>query len=43
MAVVLTLPSSALALNPRTLISQYAADHWRTTDGLPQASVGAIA
>src|SRR6185436_16588250 len=32
-----------LALNPLTLISQYAADHWRTADGLPQASVGAVA
>ena len=41
--LLLTLPSRALALNPRTLISQYAADHWRTSDGLPQASVGAIA
>jgi signal transduction histidine kinase/ligand-binding sensor domain-containing protein/CheY-like chemotaxis protein len=41
--LLLTLPSSAIALNPRTLISQYAADHWRTSDGLPQASVGAIA
>ena len=34
---------TAAALNPRTLISQYASDHWRTRDGLPQATVGAIA
>jgi signal transduction histidine kinase/ligand-binding sensor domain-containing protein/DNA-binding response OmpR family regulator len=34
---------TSAALDPRTLISQYASDHWRTRDGLPQASVGAIA
>ena len=42
-AFLLSLPATASALNPKTLISQYAFDHWRTSDGLPQASVGAIA
>src|SRR3954468_7924415 len=43
-AVLLLLtPSRSWALDPLTLISQYAADYWRTADGLPQASVGAIA
>jgi ligand-binding sensor domain-containing protein len=37
------LAGALLALNLQTLISQYAADHWRTADGLPQASVLAIA
>ena len=41
--LLLCWPSRVLALNPQTLISQYAADHWRTADGLPQASVLAIA
>jgi signal transduction histidine kinase/CheY-like chemotaxis protein/ligand-binding sensor domain-containing protein len=41
--VLLSWPSRALALNPQTLISQYATDHWQTADGLPQASVAAIA
>ena len=41
--VLLARPSTSWALNPLTLISQYAADYWRTADGLPQATVGAIA
>jgi signal transduction histidine kinase/CheY-like chemotaxis protein/ligand-binding sensor domain-containing protein len=41
--LLLCWPARVLALNPQTLISQYAADHWRTADGLPQASVMAIA
>src|SRR5882672_874767 len=41
--LLLASASSSWALNPLTLISQYAADYWRTADGLPQASVGAIA
>ena len=41
--LLLAAPLPSAALNPRTLISQYASDHWRTRDGLPQASVGAIA
>jgi signal transduction histidine kinase/CheY-like chemotaxis protein/ligand-binding sensor domain-containing protein len=41
--LLLWVPTTSAALNPRTLISQYASDHWRTRDGLPQASVGAIA
>ena len=40
---LLAAPSRSWALNPLTLISQYAADYWRTADGLPQASVGALA
>ena len=41
--LLLAAPLTSSALNPRTLISQYASDHWRTRDGLPQATVGAIA
>jgi len=40
---LLARASTSSALNPLTLISQYAADYWRTADGLPQATVGAIA
>jgi signal transduction histidine kinase/ligand-binding sensor domain-containing protein/CheY-like chemotaxis protein len=40
--LVLMLPTAASALNPRTLISQYAANRWGVTDGLPQASVSAV-
>ena len=36
-------PCRSWALNPLTRIAQYTADYWRTADGLPQASVGAIA
>ena len=43
LCLLLVAPSTSWALNPRTLISQYTTDHWRTEDGLPQASVGAIA
>jgi signal transduction histidine kinase/ligand-binding sensor domain-containing protein/ActR/RegA family two-component response regulator len=42
-ALLLALPRPAAALNPRILIAQYAFDQWRTGDGLPQATVGAIA
>jgi signal transduction histidine kinase/CheY-like chemotaxis protein/ligand-binding sensor domain-containing protein len=42
LALLLASPATASALNPLTLISQYAADYWRTTDGLPQATVGAV-
>ncbi len=42
-ALALSWAAPASALNPQTLISQYASDHWQTKDGLPQASVGAIA
>jgi signal transduction histidine kinase/ligand-binding sensor domain-containing protein/CheY-like chemotaxis protein len=41
--ILLAFPAPAKALNPHTLISQYAANHWRPSDGLPQASVNAIA
>src|SRR4051794_40053081 len=41
--LLLSLSTASWALNPQTLISQYAADHWQTEDGLPQASVSAIA
>jgi signal transduction histidine kinase/ligand-binding sensor domain-containing protein/CheY-like chemotaxis protein len=41
--ILLAAPATVAALDPRTLISQYTSDHWRTRDGLPQASVGAIA
>jgi signal transduction histidine kinase/ligand-binding sensor domain-containing protein/DNA-binding response OmpR family regulator len=41
--ILLARPSTSWALNPLTLIAQYAADYWRPADGLPQASVGAIA
>src|SRR5215210_1830658 len=40
---LLALPLPSAALDPRTLISQYASDHWQTRDGLPQASVSAFA
>ena len=40
---MLALPAASLALDPRTLLSQYAFDQWGTGDGLPQASVGAVA
>jgi signal transduction histidine kinase/ligand-binding sensor domain-containing protein/ActR/RegA family two-component response regulator len=40
---VLALPAPASALNPRTLISQYTANRWGTSDGLPQASVSSVA
>jgi ligand-binding sensor domain-containing protein len=43
LCVILLWPAASWALNPRTFISQYAADHRQTKDGLPQASVGAIA
>src|SRR6185295_227078 len=42
-AGLLALSVRSFALNPHTLISQYAADHWSTKDGLPQPTVGAIA
>src|SRR4051794_18396908 len=42
MCLLLASPATSWALNPLTLISQYAADYWRPADGLPQASVGAI-
>jgi hypothetical protein len=42
-AASVAFPDRSSALNPRTLISQYTADHWSAKDGLPQASVGAIA
>ena len=42
-AGLLAIAAHSFALNPHTLISQYAADHWSTRDGLPQATVGAIA
>ena len=42
-AFLVTLPPAASALNPRTLISQYTANRWGTADGLPQASVSAVA
>ena len=41
--LLLAAPSTSWALNPLTIISQYTADSWRTDDGLPQASVGAVA
>jgi signal transduction histidine kinase/CheY-like chemotaxis protein/ligand-binding sensor domain-containing protein len=40
---MLALPAESLALDPSTLLSQYAFDQWSTGDGLPQATVGAIA
>ena len=40
---LLNLPATASALNPKTLISQYTANHWGTGDGLPQASVSSVA
>jgi ligand-binding sensor domain-containing protein/signal transduction histidine kinase len=43
LALLLALPATAWALNPRTLISQYPANRWGTSDGLPQASVSAVA
>lgn len=41
--LLLVAPAAAWALNPLTMISQYATDAWLPVDGLPQASVGAIA
>ena len=38
MCLLLVSPATCWALNPLTLISQYAADYWRTSDGLPQAT-----
>ncbi|MEO6235609.1 MAG: two-component regulator propeller domain-containing protein [Vicinamibacterales bacterium] len=43
LSVLLGLPCTVAALNPATLISQYAADRWGTKEGLPQASVVGIA
>ena len=43
LGLLLSLATPASALNPRTLISQYTANRWGTSDGLPQASVSSIA
>ena len=43
LGLLLSQPSAASALNPKTLISQYSANRWGTSDGLPQTSVFAVA
>ena len=43
LGLLLSHPSAASALNPKTLISQYSANRWSTSDGLPQTSVFAVA
>ncbi|MEO7275844.1 MAG: two-component regulator propeller domain-containing protein, partial [Vicinamibacterales bacterium] len=43
LGLLIALPLSTAALDRTTLISQYAADRWGTKDGLPQATVNAVA
>jgi signal transduction histidine kinase/ligand-binding sensor domain-containing protein/CheY-like chemotaxis protein len=43
LGLLLSQPWAASALNPKTLISQYSANRWSTSDGLPQTSVFAVA
>jgi signal transduction histidine kinase/ligand-binding sensor domain-containing protein/CheY-like chemotaxis protein len=43
LGLLMALPFSTDALDRTTLISQYAADRWGTKEGLPQASVNAVA
>jgi signal transduction histidine kinase/CheY-like chemotaxis protein/ligand-binding sensor domain-containing protein len=43
LCLMLAPQAESLALDPSTLLSQYALNRWGTAEGLPQASVGAIA
>ncbi|MEO7273503.1 MAG: two-component regulator propeller domain-containing protein, partial [Vicinamibacterales bacterium] len=43
LGLLIALPLSTAALDRTTLIAQYTVDRWGTKDGLPQATVNAVA